>query len=117
KTSKADKEYLQKIANEQAQKIKKETGKKVYVDSEFPPVYSNIVPDEKSDFSKPIDFKLLKDIFANGENVDIFSGPIDPTDIVAGKELMFVASAVALMAELPDLIDRIFITKNINKKV
>ncbi|OMJ86345.1 hypothetical protein SteCoe_12132 [Stentor coeruleus] len=93
-----------------------------FIDTEFPPLDSSIFKELNKDpfdqllhWRRPHEF--LRIDYAEGlKDPCIFSEDIQPTDIHQGQlgDTWFI-SAIACLTERPGLIERLFITKDINK--
>ena len=87
---------------------------KQFIDIEFPPTTSSIhASDEKFPFKEPIVWKRAKDFLCVGNQTPkIFEKNIEPGDIKQGQlgDCWFM-SALACLAENPELVQRLFVTK------
>lgn len=85
------------------------------MDIEFPPTAKSISdPDEPFPFKEQVVWKRAKDFLSSdGDNPPkVFEKDIEPSDIKQGQlgDCWFM-SALACLAEVPDYVERLFITK------
>ena len=90
-----------------------------FTDIEFPPTDMAIYdPDEQFPFKSGVVWRRAKDFLTdeNGKPPKVFSGAIEPSDIKQGQlgDCWFM-SALSSIAEFPDLVKKLFITKNYQK--
>ena len=103
------------------QKLKE--NKTNFIDIEFPPVDSSIYPPSESQpFGQPIVWKRPKDFMIVDESQglsapEVFFKKIEPDDIKQGQlgDCWFMC-ALASLAEMPNLVDRLFITQRYNEE-
>lgn len=92
-----------------------------FVDIEFPPVESSLYPSsEASPIKQKVVWKRPKDFMVvdkkKGLNApDVFDKKIEPNDIKQGTlGDCWLMSALASLAEMPYLVERLFITQKYN---